>query len=107
MVLPRIGDVGGESGRRGRDGAAWLDMGEAGSEGDGQGQCMDEAGEEGKRDATENCEDAIWWGGEERDTGVVDREDNGEGNDWGRGVMTWADVGEAGEGGRENASFLR
>jgi hypothetical protein len=102
-----MGEAGGEGNGRGRCSTTWSDTGEAGGEGDGQGQCMDEAGEEGERDATENCEDGGWPGGEGRDAGVVDREDGGEGDDWGRGATTWADVVEAGEGERESACFQR
>jgi hypothetical protein len=46
----------------------WLDTGEAGGEGDGQGQCMGEAGEEGKRYMMVNCENDGWRGGEGRDS---------------------------------------
>ena len=71
-----------------------MDTGEA--EGDGE-----------REGAAENCGDDGWRGGEGMNVGVVDGEDGGGGDGWGRGVATWADVGEAGEGERESASFLR
>jgi hypothetical protein len=67
-----------------------------------------EAGGKGEREgAAEDCGDDGWRGGEGVNAGVVDREDGEGGDDWGRSVTTWADVGEAGEGERESASFLR
>jgi hypothetical protein len=76
-------------------------MSEAGGEGDERGRCtcammwtdVVEAGSEGDRNVVENCEEM---GGEGRNVGAVDGDDGGEGNDWERGVTTWADVGEAG-----------
>jgi hypothetical protein len=76
-----VGSEGGEGDKRGRCACAttWTDVVKVGSE----GEC----------DVVENCEEM---GGEGRNAGAVDREDSGEGNDWERGVTTWADVGKAG-----------
>jgi hypothetical protein len=52
-----------------------------------------EAGGEGNHDVAENCEEM---GSEGRNAGTVDREDSREGDDWERGMTTWADIGEAG-----------
>jgi hypothetical protein len=48
---------------------------------------MDEAGEEGKCDATENCENDGWQGGKGVNAGG-DGKGGGEGDDWGRGMTT-------------------
>jgi hypothetical protein len=67
-----------------------------------------EAGGEHEREGTaEDCGDDGWWGSEGMNAGVVDRKDGEGGDDWGRGMTMWADVGEAGEGECESASFLR
>jgi hypothetical protein len=110
------GDVGtcGESRKRGEGGAMKLDAGDVGGEGDGRRCCATmwsntgEAGGEGERErAAEDCGDDGWRGGEGVNAGVVDGEDGGEGDDWGRGARTWAGVGKVGGGERESASFLR
>jgi hypothetical protein len=86
--------------------------GEAVGEGDGPRQCATtwsgtgKARGEGERDAAESCGEDGWLGGEGMNAGV-DGKDGGEGDDWGRGATTWADVVEAGEGERESAGLQR
>jgi hypothetical protein len=106
----------GEAGEGERERAAenceGVCAGEADGEGDGPRQCATtwsgtgKARGEGGRDAAESCRDDGWLGGEGMNAGV-DGKDGGGGDDWGRGTTTWADVGEAGEGERERASFLQ
>jgi hypothetical protein len=57
-----------------------VDTGKAG----GEGECEGAAG------------NGEGMGSKGRNAGMVDREEGREGDDWGRGMTTWADVGEVG-----------